>query len=174
MQRQAYLEKLAGEHRQFGFKNLIYVDETGFDSQTHRPSGWTQKGLKILGEVTGKRTRRTNLLMAQRHGRKGEKKEWLAPMLFQGSCNSELFETWVDKCLMKELHEPTIVVMDNASFHNHKRVQNILAKGYHCLIPLPPYSPDFNPIEQTFGAMKKRRQGMPQGTNIEELILSYY
>ena len=36
------------------------------------------------------------------------------------------------------------------------------------------YSPDFNPIEQTFGAMKKRRQGMPQETNIENLILSYY
>lgn len=174
MKRQAYLEKLAGEHRQFGFKNLIYVDETGFDSSTHRPSGWAQKGLKILGEVTGKRTRRTNLLMAQRHGRKGERKEWLAPMLFQGSCNSELFETWVRDCLMKELREPTIVVMDNASFHNHKRVQDILAKDYHYLIPLPPYSPDFNPIEQTFGAMKKRRQGMPQETNIENLILSYY
>ena len=74
MKRQAYLEKLSGEHGQFGFKNLIYVDETGFDSSTHRPSGWAQKGLKILGEVTGKRTRRTNLLMAQRHGRKGERK----------------------------------------------------------------------------------------------------
>ena len=75
MKRQAFLEKLEGEHRQFAFKNLIYVDETGFDSQTHRASGWAQKGLKILGEVTGKRKRRTNLIMAQRHGRKGERKE---------------------------------------------------------------------------------------------------
>ena len=173
MKRQVFLEALASEHRQFGFKNLIYVDESVFDAQTHRPSGWAAKGLKILGEVTGKRTRRTNLLMAQRHSRKGQKKEWLAPMLFQGSCNSELFETWVKDCLMKELHEPTIIVMDNASFHNPKRVQEILAKDYHYLLFLPPYSPDFNPIEQTFGGMKKRRQGMPEGTTIEQLILSY-
>lgn len=112
--------------------------------------------------------------MAQRHGAKGREKEGLAPMLFQGSCNAQLFEIWVEQCLMKELHEPTIVVMDKASFHNHKRVQDILAKGYHYLIPLPPYSPDLNPIERTFGALKKRRQGMPQDTTIDQLILSYY
>ncbi|MBX2834614.1 MAG: transposase, partial [Micavibrio sp.] len=40
--------------------------------------------------------------------------------------------------------------------------------------PLPPYSPDFNPIEQTFGALKKRRQGMPPETTIDQLIMSYY
>lgn len=174
MQRQEFCEKLKSEHRMFGFKNLIYVDETGFDAHTHRPFGWAAKGCKIFSEVTGKRKRRTNLLMAQRHGAKGREKEWLAPMLFQGSCNAQLFEMWIEECLMKELNEPTIVVMDNASFHNHKRVQDILAKGYHYLIPLPPYSPDLNPIEKTFGALKKRRQGMPQDTTIDQLIMSYY
>jgi len=174
MQRQEFCKKLKAEHRMFGFKNLIYVDETGFDAHTYRPSGWAMKGCKIFGEVTGKRSRRTNLIMAQRHGRKGHKKEWRAPMLFQGSCNAKLFEMWVEECLMKELHEPTIVVMDNASFHNHKRVQDILAKDYHLLVPLPPYSPDLNPIEGTFGGMKKRRQGMTPETTIDQLIMSYY
>ena len=173
MKRQEFLEKLKAEHRMFGFKNLIYVDETGFDAHCERRSAWVTKGQKILGLVSGKRKRRTNLIMAQRHGRKGYKKEWLAPMLFQGSCNAQLFEMWIEECLMKELHEPTIVVVDNASFHNHKRVQDILAKDYHYLIPLPPYSPDFNPIEKTFGAMKKRRQSMPEGTTIDQLIMSY-
>ena len=174
MKRQEFLEKLKAKHRMFGFKNLIYVDETGFDAHSHRPSGWAEKGRKIFGEITGKRTRRTNLIMAQRHSRKGHKKEWLAPMLFQGSCNAQLFEMWIEKCLMKEFHEPTIIVMDNASFHNHRRVQEILAKDYHYLIPLPPYSPDLNPIEKTFGALKKRRQGMKPETTIDQLILSYY
>ncbi|MBX2834734.1 MAG: transposase, partial [Micavibrio sp.] len=41
-------------------------------------------------------------------------------------------------------------------------------------IPLPPYSPDLNPIEKTFGALKRRRKSMPQGTTIDQLILSYY
>ena len=163
------MEKLNAEHRMLGFKNLVYVDETGFEAHTYRPCGWTIKGRKIFGEVTGKRTPRTNLIMAQRHGTK----EWLVPLLFQGSCNAQFFETGVDQCLMKELHEPAVVVMDKASFHNHKRVQRILDRGYHYLIPLPPYSPDLNPIEKTFSALKKRRQGMPHDTTIHQLIMSY-
>ena len=168
MKRQEYLEKLRAEHRMMGFKNLIYIDETGFDAHCYRDSGWAQKGSSILGLVSGKRKRRTNLIMAQRHGRKGQKKEWLAPMIFEGSCTAVLVETWI-----KELHEPTIIVMDNASFHNHKRIQEIVAPAYHMVIPLPPYSPDFNPIEKTFGAMKKRRKSLPTETTIDQLILSY-
>jgi hypothetical protein len=173
MKRQEFLEKLKAEHRMFGFENLIYIDETGFDAHCHRDAGWVTKGQKILGLITGRRERRTNLIMAQRHGAKGRKKEWLAPMLFQGSCTAALVETWVEHCLMKELDEPTIIVMDNASFHNQKRLQNIVAPDYHMIIPLPPYSPDFNPIEQTFGALKRRRQSMPEGTTIDKLIMSY-
>ena len=48
-----------------------------------------------------------------------------------------------------------------------------MAQRGHALLPLPPYSPDFNPIEQSFGAMKKRREGMPLDTTVEKLILSY-
>ena len=173
MKRQEYLEKLRAEHRMMGFKNLIYIDETGFDANCYRDSGWVQKGSTILGLVSGKRKCRTNLIMAQRHNASGCKKEWLAPMIFEGSCTAVLVETWIRDHLMKELHEPTIIVMDNASFHNHKRIQDIVAPAYHMVIPLPPYSPDFNPIEKTFGAMKKRRKSMPQETTIDQLILSY-
>jgi len=74
----------------------------------------------------------------------------------------------------EELYEPTIIVMDNASFHNHKRIQEIVAPDYHMVIPLPPYSPDLNPIEKTFGAMKRKRQSIPADTTIDQLILSYY
>jgi hypothetical protein len=174
MKRRAFVENLAAKHRMFGFKNLIYMDETGFDAHTHTEAGWTLKGQKSLGEVTGKRERRTNLIMAQRHGAKGRKKKWLAPMLFQGSCTGALVETWLERCLMKALHEPTLIIMNNASFHNHKRIQKILAKEDHYPIPLPPYSPDLNPIEKTFGAMKKRRQAMPPQTTIDHLIMSYF
>nr|WP_232420133.1 IS630 transposase-related protein [Nitrosococcus watsonii] len=51
MKRQEFCEKLKAEHRMFGFKNLIYVDETGFDTPTHRPSGWTVKGCKTFDEI---------------------------------------------------------------------------------------------------------------------------
>ncbi|WP_232420145.1 transposase [Nitrosococcus watsonii] len=97
----------------------------------------------------------------------------LAPMLFEGSCTAALVQTWIKDHWMKALHEPTLIVMDNASFHNHMRIQEIVAPDYHYLIPLPPYSPDFNPIEQTFGSMKRKRPSMLPETTIDQLILSY-
>ena len=44
MKRQEYLEKLHAEHPMFGFKNLIYIDETGFDAHCNRDAGWVAKG----------------------------------------------------------------------------------------------------------------------------------
>ena len=172
MKRREFQEKLAELIPQFGKENIIYFDESGFKAHCYRDSGWAVRGQKIYGDVTGKRERNTNLIMAQRG--KGKSMEWLAPMVFKGSCTAKLVETWIEKMLLKELSEPTIVIMDNAAFHNRNRLQAILAKGYHYLLALPPYSPDLNPIEQTFGAMKKRRQSLPENTNIEDLIMSYY
>ena len=47
MKRREYLEKLRAEHRMMGFKNLIYIDETGFDAHCYRDSGWVQKELVL-------------------------------------------------------------------------------------------------------------------------------
>ena len=69
--------------------------------------------------------------------------------------------------------------MDNAPVHRKNIIARILEKQGHVLLPLPKYSPDFtqghrgNPIEQSFGAMKKRRQSMDIDTTIEELVMSY-
>jgi transposase len=74
---------------------------------------------------------------------------------------------------MKELDKPSIIVMDNAPVHRKNIIKEILEKHGHILLPLPKYSPDFNPIEQSFGAMKKRRESMPIETTVDELFLSY-
>ncbi len=64
-------------------------------------------------------------------------------------------------------------IMDNAPVHNKKTIRSLLKKHGHAMLALPPYSPDFNPIEQSFGAMKKRREGMPIETTLEEIVMSY-
>ena len=99
--------------------------------------------------------------------------KWLAPLVFQGSCNAKVVETWIKKCLIKELYKPSLIIMDNAPFHNKKTITEILSKKGHRMLPLPPYSPDFNPIEKSFAALKKRRQGLPENTTIENLVMSY-
>ena len=74
---------------------------------------------------------------------------------------------------LPELHVPSVIVMDNARFHNKEQIQVMLAKAGHAMLPLPRYSPDFNPIEQSFATIKKRRQFAESGTSIEKLLMSY-
>ncbi len=60
--------------------------------------------------------------------------------------------------------------MDNARFHNKEQMKAILEKEGHTLLPLPRYSPDFNPIEQSFATLKKRRMFAPAETKIEQIL----
>ena len=168
MERKAYLKKLWRLTQIYGKKNVVYFDESGFRSSTGRLDGWTKRGQKIYCDVKGKREKRTNLLMAL----KG--KNFLAPIVFRGSCTAKLVEEWMKRFLIKELKRPSLVIMDNAPVHNKKKLRILLEEHGHFLLPLPKYSPDLNPIENSFGGMKKRREGMPIGTTIEELVMSYF
>ena len=47
-------------------------------------------------------------------------------MVFNGSCNTELFENWVAQFLIKELKSGQVVVMDNASFHKSQKTQELI------------------------------------------------
>lgn len=167
MKRARYAQRLQALVKKYGSENIVYFDESGFKAHTGRLSGWAQRGQKLYGDVQGKREKKTNLLMAQRG------KDLLAPLVFTGACTSRLVTHWVEKMLIEELKAPSIIVMDNAPFHNKKQLRSLLKQHGHALLPLPPYSPDLNPIEGTFGGMKKRREGLPINSNIEDLILSY-
>ena len=152
---------------QHGSRDIVYFDESGFDAQTHRPHGWAKRGVKVHGRTTGnKRKGRTNLIMAQR------RKTWIAPMLFSGTCTHETVTSWIQKCLIKELRPNSLIIMDNAPFHNKTRIANILEKHGHTLMPLPTYSPDLNPIEQSFAIIKRRRQN--DKSHIDQIIMDNY
>jgi transposase len=142
------------------------MDETGFRKHAYRACGWALRGEIIYGDVSGNNRKCTNLIMAQR------RKQLLAPMLFDGSCDHLVVNAWLEKELMPMLKRPSIVIMDNAPFHKKKEIAAILEKHGHAFLPLPPYSPDFNPIEKTFGILKRRRDNAPQGTPIEHIIIS--
>ena len=152
MKRQKYLAKLQGYFKSHGKENIVYVDESGFKEHSYRPHGWAPRGQKIYADVSGNNRKVVNLIMAQCRNK------WLAPVLFKGSCDTKLVNVWVKDFLLKELTNPSVIVMDNARFHNKTMLKKILQKAGHELLFLPPYSPDFNPIEQSFAILKKRRQ----------------
>jgi len=77
-------------------------------------------------------------------------------MCFQGTCNTLLFDSWVENLLVPELKPNQIVIMDNASFHKSKKTKELIERAGCELIFLPPYSPDLNPIEKVWANLKKK------------------
>lgn len=76
-------------------------------------------------------------------------------MTFVGSCNRDLFETWLRECLLPRLQPGDVIVIDNASFHRSQYIEDVVAQAGCELWYLPPYSPDLNAIEhwcETFAA----------------------
>src|SRR5215211_422302 len=75
-------------------------------------------------------------------------------MAVEGSTTREVFETYVEEVLAPELLAGQIVVMDNLTSHKGPRVREMIEEKGCELLYLPPYSPDFNPIEEAFAKLK--------------------
>ena len=143
------------------------MDESGFDPHSYRPYAWSLRGKKAHGKRFGRGGARTNLIA----GKRG--KELLAPVLYEGTTSAPLFNQWLKEHLLKELRPGSTIIMDNAAFHRKADVTKIANEAGHNILFLPPYSPDFNPIEQDFAIIKKIRQYLPLGTSIDDIIKSY-
>ena len=131
-------------------ENLVYVDESGIDNYLHRAYGWAVRGQKVYGEVSGKRFARENFIAAQC----GSK--ILAPMCFQGTCATVLFNTWLEQFLLPELKRGQIVIMENAMMHKSEKTRQLIESVGCQLLFLPPYSPDLNPIEMYWANLKSK------------------
>jgi transposase len=162
------LRKLRHIIKERGSGNIVYVDESGFVSHSYRPYGWATVGKKVYGERSGNNRPRTNLIAGHR------RKEFLAPMLFTGAANTALVNEWFEKQLIPELKAASTVIWDNAKFHNKEQLAAIAQRYGHYVLFLPPYSPDFNPIEQDFATIKKHRQYAPLGTELKEIVKLYH
>ena len=97
----------------------------------------------------------------------------LAPVLYQCSTTALWVNEWLEDHLLKVLEKNSTLIMDNACFHKKEIIRNIARKEGHDVLFLPPYSPDFNPIEKVFAVLKKRRQVAPMDTTIDQIIKSY-
>jgi transposase len=77
-----------------------------------------------------------------------------APMVLDGPINRDAFQAYVDQVLVPELKPGDVVVMDNLSSHKGPAVRRAIEAAGANLLYLPPYSPDFNPIENAFAKLK--------------------
>jgi len=150
MKRKAFL-RLRERYARRG-KSFVYVDESGFESETVRRYAWSSKGQKVYGLRSGHTRPRTSLLAA----RMGSAFE--APILFEGTCNADIFNMWLEDHLSPCLNDSHVVIMDNAAFHKSAITKEIIAATGAIILFLPPYSPDLNPIENDFAIIKSIRE----------------
>jgi len=90
-----------------------------------------------------------------------------APCVFDGPINGDCFKAYVKQVLLQTLKPGDIVIMDNLGSHKAKIIRQMIKEAGARLWFLPPYSPDLNPIEQTFSQIKHWMR-MAQKRSIEE------
>ena len=96
----------------------------------------------------------------------------IAPMVLDGPINGDWFEAYVTQVLVPELQPGDVVIMDNLSSHKRTSVRERIEAAGATLRFLPPYSPDFNPIEKAFSRLKAmlRKAGERTVTGLWDLI----
>jgi putative transposase len=164
MKRMAFVDHLQEKEKQYGPENVVYIDETGFQKFAYRTHGWAPRGKKIYGDVSGNNRKCTNLILARAGSRH------FAPMMFEGTCDRKTFNTWLHRVLIPALKRSSLIILDNASFHVRSAIHKILTAFGHEVLFLPPYSPDLNPIENSFAILKKFRNAAPPNTPIDALV----
>jgi transposase len=127
----------------------VYLDETGFAPSTCRLWGRAAIGRRVKSTHNADLRPRTSLIGGY-HNRR-----LIAPMLFEGTCNTEVFNQWLEHMLLPDLLVGSILVLDNATFHQSRRTQQLVEQAGCTLMFLSPYSPDLNPIEKCWANLKR-------------------
>jgi transposase len=78
----------------------------------------------------------------------------MAPLVYDGALNGDLFKAYITQCLVPTLRQGDIVVMDNLTSHKVAGVVDPIVAAGASVVYLPPYSPDFNPIEMMWSKIK--------------------
>jgi putative transposase len=94
------------------------------------------------------------------------------PLLFEGTCDTVVFNAWLKMRLCPRLTGEPLVIMDHAAFHKSPETLHLMKKTGATLLFLPPYSPDLNPIEHDFSALKKHRE-YQEPTSLAQIVKAY-
>ena len=127
---------------------LVFIDETWASTNMARTHGRCLRGERLRASIPHGHWKTTTCVAAL------TTRGIIAPWVLDGPINRDAFETYVEKVLVPELPNDAIVIMDNLSSHKGPRIREMIEAAGATLLYLPPYSPDFNPIENAFAKFK--------------------
>ena len=126
----------------------MFIDETWASTNMARRHGRCRRGERLRAGVPHGHWKTTTFVAGLRNT------GMVAPMVLDGPINRDAFTAYVRQVLVPELQPGDIVVMDNLSSHKGADVREAIEAAGATLRFLPPYSPDFNPIEKAFSKLK--------------------
>jgi transposase len=128
---------------------LVFVDESGATTKLSRLRARSPEGQRAVGRVPHGHYQTTTLIAGI--GLRGA----CSPWLFEGAMDGEMFLAWVIQGLVPTLQKGDVVIMDNLATHKVQGVCEAIEAAGARLLYLPPYSPDYNPIENMWSKIKQ-------------------
>jgi len=126
----------------------VFIDESGAKSNLARLWGRSPVGQRLVAKVPHGHWKTSTIISAI--GLRGA----FAPAVFDGPTDRETFLAYVQQILVPQLRRGDIVIMDNLSPHKAAGVKEAIEQAGAAVRYLPPYSPDFNPIENMWSKLK--------------------
>jgi transposase len=136
----------------------VFIDETWASTAMARRYGRAPRGQRLRAGVPYGHWKTTTFVAGLRLT------GMVAPLVLDGPINRNAFETYIAKVLVPELRPGDVVIMDNLSSHKGSNVRAMIEAARASLLYLPPYSPDFNPIENAFAKLKALMRKAAQRT----------
>lgn len=133
---------------QLDVERLVFIDETWATTSMTRRSGRAPRGKRCIGSAPHGHWKTTTFVGALRRRR------LTAPMVTDGPMDGRMFLAYVRNFLCPTLQSGDVVILDNLSSHKVAGIRMAIEATGARLLYLPPYSPDFNPIEKFFSKLK--------------------
>jgi transposase len=127
---------------------LVFIDETWTKTNMTRLYGRAPRGKRLISAIPHGHWKTSTFIGALRCD------GLVAPSVFDGPINGELFLAYVQQVLVPTLRPGDIVIMDNLRSHKVAGVREAIEAAGATLMFIPPYSPDLNPIEMAFAKLK--------------------
>jgi transposase len=143
---------------------LVFVDESGANTRMTRCRGRALAGQRLVAQIPHGHYQTSTLIAGVRLDGA------CAPWLFDGAMDGEMFLAWVGQGRVPVLQTGDLVIRDNLATHKVAGVREAIEAAGARLLYLPPYSPDFNPIENMWSKIKQVLRSLSPRTQPELLV----